>query len=221
MQKEDLYPYDRYHCDDKELYQNEKLTNAFEKIYSNQTVLEGSNYYQGDPRKFTTNGFTGLANTKLPGAKNLIKWIEQCLIKSSTKFWGKQATGVRFQRNWSTLMLKNHHMSLHKHDTVHPSFIDGKVENHYYNKLYPDLCVAVFYVCVPEVDAADLVFVKNGPWAVFGTSVSDVPNEEKQHIPVKTGDLIVHHGSVWHGVSANLTDEKRIAMIFDFYYTLD
>lgn len=196
----DFYLYDRYHCDDAEIYANEKLVNKLNELFSHPVVRQEKTYEQSNNAN-TTMGLAGLYTVNLKEADRLVAWVRDKIMQSSVKFMGRPARDIKFGRNWANIGYRGSEMSCHMH-TDDPTFH-----------------VAIFYQCVPP-GGSDLILI-NPEAVVEHQAALEFDEQDRQHLNVRTGDLIIHHGSAWHAVTPHNSDTPRIVMPFDFNYIMD
>jgi len=130
----------------------------------------------------------------IPNIDELICWIKQCILDNATHFSKPDAKTVIFINGWTNRFFKGNMCNCHFH---HPD---------------SDGC-AIFYKDVPITDASDLVLVRGGK---DETPLTSYEKKDCFRIKVKTGDLIIHHSSIPHGISKHKNDNPRTCIVFNF-----
>ena len=130
----------------------------------------------------------------IPNIDELIYWIKQCILDNATHFNKPNAKTVILTNGWANRLFKGFTYNCHFH---HPD---------------SDGCV-IFYQDVPIIEASDLVLVRGGN---DETPLTSYEKKDCFRIKVKTGDLIIHHSSIPHGISKHKSDNPRTCIIFNF-----
>lgn len=125
---------------------------------------------------------------------NLANWVIS-QIMDIDEFKSKNSNTFDFTRHWANRIYKDCSGLCHTH-TGNPD---------------PD-AVAIFYLDVPN-DSSDLVVINNGK---ENSNYLDYDEEDRHHINVQSGTLIIHKPDVPHAVSIHNSTEPRTCLIFEF-----
>lgn len=206
------YTVARIQCADEELYRNEDLTKAVDRvlhlpIFKNKIKGLRENSLQGFGLSSVGHEYLALAH--LPGAGGLLKWVEQQMVAAKPILGiDKAGTSVKFKRSWANRLMKGSHGRCHNHIKI-DEYIAMLTEYQYEN-YQPDI-VGIFYVDVPP-DAAKLALINNGK------EYSDLalyPEEDRYYITPVNGELVMHRPEVWHAVTLHNSDLPRNCFVFD------
>jgi len=130
----------------------------------------------------------------IPNIDELIYWIKQCILDNAIHFDKPNAKTIKFTNGWVNRFFKGFMYNCHFH---HPD---------------SDGC-AIFYQNVPQPNSSDLVLVRGGN---DETPLTSYEKKNCFRIKVATGDLIMHHSSIPHGISKHNNDDPRTCIIFNF-----
>jgi len=130
----------------------------------------------------------------VPNIDELVYWIKQCILDNAIHFDKPTAKTVTFTQGWANRIFKDGMNNCH----LHASRSDG---------------CAIFYQDVPITGASDLVLVRGGK---DETPLTSYEKKDCFRIKVATGDLIIHHSSIPHGISKHKSDNPRTCIVFNF-----
>lgn len=123
---------------------------------------------------------------------NLISWIIS-QIMTIEEYKSKNSNAFDFTRHWANRIFKDCSGLCH----THPSNADG---------------VAIFYLNVPD-NGSELVIIDKGN---EHSKYLDYTTEQRHHINVNSGTLIIHKPNVPHAVSIHNSEDPRTCLIFEF-----
>ena len=186
--------YKKFQCPDN-IFEPKKLLN-----YYNSKLLEF-----GHSKALETYGdilstvgdknnhlFLGL-NVLCP---KLMKWINDCKMEYCKEVFKDKPFKLVFNRFWINSMNPNAEVKVHTHQ--------------------PECIVLVFYLNASN-NSGDLVLV-DYPFSLGKELklLNEYPEHTKIHIPVNTGDLVIHRGLTPQGVSAWKGSTPRISIIVQY-----
>jgi len=195
MQTSTIFDYKlcQFHCNDN-LFRTPELLASVEDIFKNQeldTSLNGHLIGQG----ISTFGNSTQDLLKTNGITPLIEWIKVQILNAA-EFLGHH--GVQSVDLYQAFTNK-----------LYPG-CSGKVHNH----TASGHGVVVFYFQQPQF-GSELVLVKDG---FIGADLENFKDQDKHHLKVKQGDLIIHETRTWHGVTVNNGSTPRIVFVFEYRY---
>jgi hypothetical protein len=140
----------------------------------------------------TATGFSDLL--AIPNIDDLVSWVKQCILDNVIHLGSPNATKVTFVQGWTNRSFKGSMNNCHLHSPVSTG-------------------CAIFYQNVPQPSPSDLVLVKNGK---DETPLTSYEKKDCFRIKVKTGDLVIHHSSIPHGISKHKNANPRTCIVFNF-----
>lgn len=177
-------------CSDENLYKDPDLVSAINKIlettYANSTTPSER---IGEAISTVGSDFNIL---HLSETHRLAEWIIS-QIMNIDEFKSKNSNTFDFTRHWANRIYKDCNGLCH----THPKDADA---------------VAIFYLDVP-LESSDLVVINNG---VENTNYLDYDDNNRHHINVESGTLIIHKPDVPHAVSIHNSTDPRTCLIFEF-----
>jgi hypothetical protein len=177
----------RIHCDTLELYRNSQLLQAVARIFQLPEVINrerGADWDSQYGPGETTEHMPLLGPANIPDAGPLVQWV----LEQAQQVSGND---MSITKHWMNVMLPGSQGLCHAHSGG------------------GDL-VAIFYLQnLPG--GSDLVLINNGR---TGTKYTDYSDSDRFHIPVCTGDLILHDTDLWHAVGINNSEHPRICFVF-------
>ena len=194
--------YKLFNCEDKNLYTNDEFKQSLEKLF--QVAKKICNEYDFKPEEQVGDVITSCIISDIPQHvfnvdrfDNLYEWICNKLMSVSSSFGIENPKEVKISRAWANKMYKGS---------------SGLCHNHISNKEYSG--VAIFYVSVPE-GSSDIVFVDGG---VNNTPLSEYPEDVKEYVKLKDGDLLIHESDSPHAVTEHKSDDPRMCIVLDFCF---
>ena len=174
----------------KYFYDSKSLKESIDKTFMYD---DWEPVFQQVGKAYSTSTYGGIKSvTNLNDVDALIDVISFTILKNFYK--GNAITDkITFNRMWMNKMFKG---------------CQGKCHSHFYGV---DGGSAVFYYDVPT-NGSKLIILKE---KIDGV-VEKKHDKIAHYIPVETGDLIIHHSSVFHAVSEHMSDSCRICFVFDF-----
>lgn len=189
----------KFKCNDKNLYENPILTSSINLLLDLPDVVhrvQGTKYDSAMGQVLTSAGNEYSDILTLPGAKNLVSWIDSKIKESAPP--GKS---IEYIKSWANKMFYGSQGLVHAH--IHPDF-----------KNYKSDFVAIFYVHIPE-NGAQLVFVDGGE---FNKKYTEYDESKLTIMKCESGDLVIHPPQIPHGVTIHNSHTPRLCLVFEGRY---
>lgn len=189
----------KFKCNDKNLYENPILTSSINLLLDLPDVVhrvQGTKYDSAMGQVLTSAGNEYSDILTLPGAKNLVSWIDSKIKESAPP--GKS---IEYIKSWANKMFYGSQGLVHAH--IHPDF-----------KNYESDFVAIFYVHIPE-NGAQLVFVDGGE---FNKKYTEYDESKLTIMKCESGDLVIHPPQIPHGVTIHNSHTPRLCLVFEGRY---
>lgn len=189
----------KFKCNDKNLYENPILTSSINLLLDLPDVVhrvQGTKYDSAMGQVLTSAGNEYSDILTLPGAKNLVSWIDSKIKESAPP--GKS---IEYIKSWANKMFYGSQGLVHAH--IHPDF-----------KNYKSDFVAIFYIHIPE-NSAQLVFVDGGE---FNKKYTEYDESKLTIMKCESGDLIIHSPEIPHGVTIHNSHTPRLCLVFEGRY---
>lgn len=181
----------------KELYHSEKFDQKLNQLLSE---LKMNGHISPEPYG-NTKSTCGLDNKLLqlePEFTDIFKPLITRYAKGYANLIGRKINDVLLVRAWVNEVHRGASAAVHTHN-------------------FP-ICdiVAIFYYKAPH-NSSHFVVVHNKDTNYLST-INDFSMADKSYIRVASGDLILHDKLMPHGISEHLSDESRIAFVFDLKF---
>lgn len=190
----------KYHCDNKDWYENQALLDWINNR-CNLAQQQGLKVVDSIGEMDAVSLFdTALIPQFVKLAPDLWKFIEHKKDHAVKYFFNKKPKKIKLHRFWFNRMKKDSQI---------------KVHCHYSNQF--DIVVGIFYLQTKPDSGVFTLVDLNLSWEESSKyPLDNYPDEIKTPVTVNSGELLMHHGKVAHGVSPWLENEPRICLVFEY-----
>lgn len=190
MEKINCFDYVLYKstCEES-IYKNAALLESVNTILMQNSNVNNPSERQGAAISSVGSEFNIL---HLNQTHELANWIISQILDID-EYKSKGSITIDFIRHWANRIYKGCSGLCH----THTDHVDG---------------VAIFYLDVPD-NSSDLVIIRNGK---EDSNYIDYSDNDKIHIPVSSGTLLIHKPDVPHAVSIHNSKDPRTCLIFEF-----